>query len=94
MEKDIYTAYAQTARAVEDITGARLVTGPCRKVEAVRARCVVIGILHKQGFTETQIGDVLNRDHSTVHHHKTRLLAGDDPVLQRLYNQTKLRLCL
>ena len=99
MQKDIYTAYARTARAVESITGARLVTGPSRKAENIRARAVVIRILAEQGFTEHEIGDVINRDHSTVHHHKMTVGArlrcpASDKALFHLYTQSKTKLCL
>ena len=99
MGKDIHTAYAKTARAVEDITGARLITGPSRKAENTRARGVVIQILAEQGFTEHQIGSMINRDHSTVHYHKEAVSArlrcpASDRALFQLYTQTKAKLCL
>lgn len=42
------------------------ITGPCRAVEFVRARDVVCYIASREGMSYSQIGRVLNRDHTTV----------------------------
>jgi len=42
------------------------VTGRCRKSELVDMRCVIASVLHKLGQSESAIGRLLERDHTTV----------------------------
>ena len=41
----------------------------CRKREIVEKRIILINILRKKCFTFVAIGEALQLDHSTVHHH-------------------------
>ena len=44
------------------------IVGPSRKARLVDARSVIAYILTERGWTYPEVGELLNRDASTVHH--------------------------
>ena len=64
--------FARARKAMEDATGEPL-SLKVRDSRMSWRRAVIAYTMAAEGFTETEIGDQMERDHSTVHNMKTRV---------------------
>ena len=69
-DDEVYTDRARIKKlvtAATDISWARI-TGRQKSQEVVNARWLVMHMLYQRGYSLSEIGRLLNRDHSTVMH--------------------------
>ena len=61
-----------------------------RTVQTATLRHAVCLVLAKKGLSEPKIGQIINRNHSTVHYSKvkaTQLLEVNDPIMVGVFNR-------
>jgi chromosomal replication initiation ATPase DnaA len=79
--------------AVQLATGATMsgLRGPNRSPHLARARWVAVHLLTRLGLSSVAVGDLLNRDHTTILYGraKAEALAESDPMFQALLERVE-----